>query len=470
MSKLKVLIVDDDTSILLVLKTILTRLEFEVKTADSSDKGLNLLRHESFDLMLSDIVMQPFDGITLLRQARTINPNTQIIMMTGYATIETATEALKLGAFDYVCKPFKIEELNSTIQRAVSYIHKLSGVKDETPQKENKLTLIKKYFKDIVGDCPIMKERYDQLPSLLASTDPILITGASGTGKSLIAKILHQQGKRAEAPFATLNCAIIPESHLETLLFGYVTQPTDEHGNVIKGLPIVKKGILETNAGGTVCIEEISAMPKMIQDKLVKVIIDGKIQRIGSDKDLPFDVHIIADTSHPLEAKVKKGQFLSTLYSLINYKHITLPALKDREKDWQLLLQYFLIQYNNEAHTNVSCDSKVTAVIAKYSWPGNVRELKSLVFRAASQCRDNKIHLSDLPVPVRMCYMRDKSSAFSYSDEIDLRWWSLKTFIKNKEIEYVNQVLNATKGDKAKAAQLMGISVADFYKKYGNIN
>ncbi len=463
---LRVLVVDDDTSILTVLKTLLERQGFEVETAGSSDKAYNILRRDEFDLMLSDIVMQPFDGISLLRQARTINPDTQIIMMTGFASIETATKALKLGAFDYICKPFKIDELHETIKRAVDYIYKLRGGEEGTPRR--KVSLVKKHYREIVGNSDAMKAVYAAVDRLSPTTDPVLIEGESGTGKNLVAKALHSSGPRAAGPFCTFNCVTFPEALTDAFLFGYVEMPSDEDGNPTKGLPVVKKGVVETARGGTLLLEEIGALPMGYQEELLQVLNDKVIYRTGSSKAIPVDVRVIADSTGPLRNKVETGEFLADLYKVFDGNRIMMPTLRDRKEDIPSLVNEFVMQYNRESRSKLNWNDRVTSAIEKYTWPGNVRELRNAIYRSGKQCRKDTVQLTDIPVPVRMCYMRDKSSLFGYSDELDLRWRSLKKYIKNKEKDYVEQVLKATKGDKQKAAKMMGMDLDTFYRKYGN--
>ena len=460
----KVLIVDDDVNILKILRTLLEREGLEVVTASSSEKGLNFLRHKKFDLLLSDIVMQPYDGITLLRQARELNPENQVIMMTGFATIETATEALKLGAFDYICKPFKLEELLSTVRRAITYVLKLSGEGEQ--QEKKKVVLIKQHFGQLVGESPQMKAVYEQIRQLAKTDSTVLITGGSGTGKSLVARSLHEEGDRSASPFLTLSCASWPERFLDATLFGFVQMPTDDEGNVIAGLPVIKRGLFELAKGGTLFFEQINSLPMELQRKLVAVFREKKFCRTGSTKNIPLDIRIVADTLKPLDEKVAKNEFLKELYGYLSPHTISLPSLRERKEDLKLLVKHFIIQFNREESEKVSIDPKVRQAMEQYSWPGSVHELKSAIFRSARTCKRQRIQLDDIPVPIRMCYMKEKTSIFGYTDEFDLRWRSLKTFLKSKEREYVDEILRITKGDKEKAAKLLGVSLATFYSKY----
>ncbi len=468
--KPKVLIIDDDISILTVLKTLLGRDGFEVTTVEASDKGLNLFRNEEFDMILCDIVMKPFDGITLLQQARRIDPDVPIIMMTGFAKIETANKAMKLGAFDYICKPFKIDELQSTVKRAMKYLRKLSGEEKDSDDQDKKVFLVKKHFNNIVGDGPQMRQVYEMMKNLAITNDPVLVYGDCGTGKSLVAKSLHEFSQRASNPFINFNCAIYPDMLVDGALFGIVEQPSDDDGNIIKGLPVITKGIIEKTNGGTLFLEEIGALPLEIQHKLLAALREGKICRSGSDMEIHIDVRVIADTTQKLENKVNQQGFLSDLMAMFTENVICVPPLKERMDDIPQLIHYFLIQSNKQENTQKTIQRNAQNAMRKYTWPGNIRELITTVYRSAKTSQNGKIQIGDLPVPIRMCYMKGKDSIFGYSDEVDLRWWSLKKFIKTKEKEYVDQVLKVTKGDKEKAAKMLGISLQVFEKKYGDEN
>ncbi len=466
-ANIKVLIVDDDASILGVLETIMQRSGYEVQSAASSDMGLKLLKSEKFDLLISDIVIQPFDGLKLLQEARKHSPDTQVILMTGFASIETATKAMKLGAFDYICKPFKVEDLKAVIKRALDYASKKPGTAGD---QQSKVTLVKRHFGVMIGNSVAFKAICKEIEVFARNDDPVLIHGASGTGKSLVADALQISGLRASRPFVSFHCAIYPEHLIDDALFGYVEMPTDAEGNVIKGLPVVHKGIIETTNGGTLFLEEVGALSLEFQEKILALLRNREIQRIGSDRAIHIDIRIIADSAEPLDNKVQKNEFLSELYELLKVQRIEVPPLRDRSGDVKLMIDYFLRQYNKQNAAKITIDPKVMRAMEHYSWPGNVRELRNAVFRSAQLAKKEKIQLTCIPVPIRMCFMRDDTSIFGYSDEFDLRWWSLKNFLKAKERAYVDQVLKMTKGDFKHAAEILGMDLAVFHRKYGGAN
>ena len=273
---------------------------------------------------------------------------------------------------------------------------------------------------------------------------------------------------RSSNPFLTLNCALLPERFLDATLFGYVQMPTDDAGNVVDGLPVIKRGLFELTKSGTLFFEQIDSLPIELQQKLATVLREKRFCRTGSTKNIPLDIRIVADTLKPLDEKIKKNEFLKELYEYFRPRTTTLPDLKKREGDLKLLIKYFIIQYNREHSARVSIDSRAKEAMEQYSWPGNVHELRSAVYRSAKTCKGERIRLDGLPVPVRMCYMKEKTSIFGYTDEFDLRWRSLKKFLKSKEKEYVQEILRITKGDKEKAAKLLGVSLATFYSKYSD--
>ena len=464
--KYSVLVVDDDVSILRVLKTLLSREGFEVVTADGSQEGLDKLKEDRYDLLLSDIVMQPFDGIALLKQAREINPDSQVIMMTGFATIETATEALKLGAFDYICKPFKIDELLATVQRSVTYIQKLSGT--DNGNKKKRLRLVKQHFDEIVGESSAIQQIYKKIEKLSEQSGPILILGEPGTGKSLAAKAIHNMSAGKDHPFISINCSVYPDDTLDSLLFGLVELPKHNENRTGRSLPVVKKGFFEIAKGGTLFFQHIDSLPIGIQKKIVRILGANSIQRLGSKREVAIDTRIIMDTVVNLGSKVERGEFDQGLFNYVVERSITMPTLAKRQDDFSLLIKHFEIQLNKELKITISIDPKAEKAMRKYSWPGNVRELKNTIYRSSMLCKRNTITINDLPVPIRMCLLRERRSIFGYTDEFDLRWQSLRKFLRSKEKEYVDEVVRLAKGDKEKAARLMDMSLSDFYKKYGD--
>jgi DNA-binding NtrC family response regulator len=452
--KARILVVDDEISIVEVLKALLTREGYAVTTASDGDEALEILREEKFDLLVSDIRMQRMDGITLLRMARELQEHLAVVMVTAYATVETAVAAMKNGAFDYVTKPFKIDELILTVQRALSYEQALQ--ENET-LKENLRT--KYHFDNLVGDSEPMLKVYAMIEKVARTDSTILLLGESGTGKELVARALHNYSRRKERPFVGVNCAALPETLLESELFGYVK-------GAFTGANKFKKGLFESAAGGTLLLDEVGSIPLGMQSKLLRVLEEREIRPVGATKSVPIDVRIVAATNELLEERISKGEFREDLYYRLSVIPIKMPPLRERSTDIPLLVRHFLREIRERENHNIGIDPIVLRVMESHKWPGNVRELENVVSRAATLCEGDKINLTDLPENIQKIAEEQDFSAESDGAE-KLRGTSLKGFLKAKEQDYITYVLEQCDGDKEKAAQTLGISLATFYRKLG---
>lgn len=453
-NKAKILVVDDEISIVEVLKALLSREGYEVDTSSDGEEALDLLREDKFDLMISDIRMQPMDGITLLREARALQAHLAIIMITAYATVETAVDAMKNGAFDYVCKPFKIDELLLTVQRALSYEHALQ--ENETLKESLRA---KYHFENLVGDHDNMRNVYALIEKVARTDSTILIRGESGTGKELVARALHNYSRRNEKPFVAINCAALPETLLESELFGYVK-------GAFTGANKFKKGLFEAAEGGTLLLDEIGSLPVDMQTKLLRVLEEREFRPVGGTKTVSVDVRIVAATNEPLEERIKTSQFREDLYYRLSVIPIELPPLRDRISDVPLLVNHFLKELNEAEGRTITIDSVAVKALQLYAWPGNVRELENVVRRAGTLCDGNRITLQDLP-PKIIELARQNDLRDDEEDVAKLRGVSLKSFLRAKEREYIQLVLDQCGGDKEQAASALGISLATFYRKNG---
>ncbi len=452
--KARILVVDDELSIVEVLKALLRREGYMVKTAADGTEALNQLRQEKFDLMISDIRMRPMDGIALLQQARQVQGHMAVIMMTAYATVETAVEAMKNGAFDYICKPFKIDELLLTVQRALSYEHALA---ENEALKETFRTT--KYHYNMVGDSDRMQKVYDVIEKIARTESTVLVLGESGTGKELVAKALHNSSRRNSMPFVAINCAALPETLLESELFGYMK-------GAFTGAGKDKKGLFESAQGGTLLLDEIGSVPLTMQSKLLRVLQEREIMPIGSTKSIPVDVRIVAATNERLEAKIKAGQFREDLYYRLSVIPIELPPLRDRLSDVPLLVNHFISAFNEKEKKDVTVDKLALRAMKSYAWPGNVREVENVIMRAGALCEGNIITLNDMPADIQTAG-HDNDTKAPDEGASQYRGSSLKSFLRAKERDYINFVLNQCSGNKEKAAETLGISLATFYRKYG---
>jgi len=454
--KARILVVDDELSIVEVLKALLKREGYTVRTASDGEEALALLSKEDFDLMISDIRMKPMDGIELLRKARELHPHIAVIMMTAYAAVETAVEAMKHGAFDYICKPFKIDQLLVTVERALSY---------ESTLAENealKQTLRTKYhYKNLVGDSEKMQKVYELIEKVARTESTVLLVGESGTGKELVAKAIHYASRRAEKPFIAVNCASLPETLLESELFGYVK-------GAFTGATRFKKGLFESADGGTLLLDEIAAIPVSVQLALLRVLQEREIRPVGGTETIPVDVRIVAATNERLEDKVKAGQFREDLYYRLSVIPIELPPLRERLSDIPLLVNHFLRLYKEREGEEKSIERAALTALQKYDWPGNVRELENAIYRAAALCEGDTIRFEDLPDRIREA--SGGTPPDSGKNEFEqFRGASLKAFLREKERQYIKYVLDQCGGNKEKAAKALGISLATFYRKYSDI-
>ena len=445
----RILVVDDELSIVEVLKTVLKRNGYDVRATDNGASALEILKSEKFELMISDIRMKPMDGLELLTKAREQCPGLSVIMMTAYATIETAVETMKAGAYDYICKPFKIDELLLTVERAVKYHNVL---------KENhqlKQTLKTKYhFENLIGDSPKMQDVYNIIKKVARTDTTLLIRGESGTGKELVSKAVHYASPRSQRPIVAVNCAALPETLLESELFGY-------NKGAFTGAVKDKEGLFESANGGTIFLDEIGSIPVSMQMKLLRVLQEKTVRKVGGNKDIAVDVRIISATNEDLEAKIADGSFREDLYYRLSVIPVDLPPLRNRKEDIPLLAMHFIKDFNKNENRDAEILPDAMKALLAYDWPGNVRELENVIRRAATLCDNDLVNLQDLPLKIKEVTPVDHSSA-----TVDYRGHSLKSYLREKEKEYIQKVLEVAGGEKEKAADMLGISLATFYRKF----
>jgi len=451
--KAKILVVDDEISIIEVLKALLKREGYSVKTASSAEEAMAALGKERFDLMISDIRMRPVDGLELLRLAREVQAHLAVIMMTAYAAVETAVDAMKRGAFDYICKPFKVDELLLTVERALSYEHVL--FENETLKEARR----KFHFENLVGDSDPMQRVYSVIEKVARSESTVLILGESGTGKELVAKALHGNSHRSEKPFVAINCAALPATLLESELFGYVK-------GAFTGANKFKKGLFESAHGGTLFLDEVGSIPISMQLTLLRVLQEHEIRPVGATENVSVDARIIAATNENLEDLIKSGQFREDLYYRLSVIPVELPPLRERLSDIPLLVNHFLAQIREQEGRTVSINAAALQVLHHCTWPGNVRELENVISRAAALCDDSTIEVDDLPEKLQTA--APLAATGPGGEFADLGSVSLKAFLRSRERDYIQHVLDKCNGSKEEAAKELGISLATFYRKYGD--
>jgi DNA-binding NtrC family response regulator len=373
-------------------------------------------------------------------------------MLTAYATVSTAVEAMKEGAFDYIPKPFKIDELLETVKRALEYQHSLSEQISGSPQTESK-----KYFGNIVAESDVMVNVCEMIKRVAPTKTTILVTGESGTGKELVAEALHSYSARSEEPFIPVNCAALPETLIESELFGHVK-------GSFTGANANKEGLFEAAKGGTIFLDEINSIPHSLQSKLLRAIQNKKIRKVGGTEEFEVDVRIIAATNQNLETMVKEGSFREDLFYRLSVISIELPPLKQRPEDVLALAQHFISQEMDGGEFPVM-DNAVLAILQNYTWPGNVRELQNVIQHCLTFLQDGKITKETLPSKLIVSFEENPAAqGAALAGEFE-KGKSLKAFLRAKEKEYLKNVINSMGGDKVKAAKELDISLATLYRK-----
>lgn len=443
MSQKRILIIDDEESFRHMLSIILSKEGYEVDTASNGEEALQKVSSLSYDHVLCDIRMPNMDGMEFLKEVRNLGIETTIIMMSAYGTIDIAIEAMKLGAYDYISKPFKPDEIILTLKKAEER---------EELRKENRFLrkeIQKEYGLDnIVSKNEKMLKIFDTIKKVAPYKSTILIIGESGTGKELVARALHFNSSRAGNPFIAVNCGAIPENLLESELFGHAKGAFTD---AIR----MKKGLFEEADGGTLFLDEIGELPPQLQVKLLRVLQEGEIRRIGESKPIKVDVRIIAATVKDLAKEVIEGRFRDDLYYRLNVLPIHIPPLRERKEDIPLLVNHFIKKYSKSMNKNIAgIDSKALNALINYKWYGNVRELENTVERAIVLADGEHIVLTHLPLEIQEYKEELDISPINIQDE-DL---SIKKATKLLETNLIKKALKKTGGNHTYAARLLEIS------------
>src|SRR5499427_3358775 len=368
-TKPKVLVVDDDRSICKLLGSILEMESYPFRVANSGEQARRAMGEEKFDILVSDIYLGDDSGLQLLEQMKTINSDAEVVIMTAHGSMETAAHAVHNGAFDYISKPFVIDDMLGILRRIEE---KFRLVEDSTVGAELAETLPNT---EMIGATPKMVEIYKKIAKIARTEFPVLIVGDSGSGKELIARAVHAHSERSKAPFIVVNCGALPETLLESELFGH------ERG-AFTGATGSRKGLLESASGGTVFLDEISETSLSFQVKLLRVIQEREIRRVGSNETVEVDIRLVAATNRDLREMVRTSRFREDLFHRLNVFTIALPALRERVQDIPLLASYFLKMFTEKHGKTVRLAADAVAAMKRYSWPGNVRELRNLLERA----------------------------------------------------------------------------------------
>lgn len=447
MKRATILVVDDELSMREFLEIMLDKEGYEVLTASSGEEALQLIGEASYDLMLCDMKMPRISGLEVLKKSQELYPHVPVIIITAYSTSESAMEALKIGAYDYIQKPFQVDEIKLIIQNA---LEKKQLLTENIQLKED---LYKKYRLDnIIGGSEAMLKVFELIHKVAPSKANVLISGESGTGKELVARAIHFNGPRRNKPFVTVNCGAIPENLLESELFGHKK-------GAFTGAIANKRGLFEMAHGGTIFLDEIGELNKNLQVKILRVIQDKTFTPVGGTEEIEVDVRVISATNRELEEEVKAGNFREDLYWRLNVIQIKLPPLRERVEDIPRLAMYFLEKYAKEQNKNITKFSAgAMALLENYDYPGNVRELENIVERAVALESGSVISPQSLPARLQAVTAPCQSPQISLPpDGIDLE----KT-IDEIEKTLLLQALERSGGVKTKAAELLKLSFRSF--------
>ncbi|MGZ3591796.1 MAG: sigma-54-dependent transcriptional regulator, partial [Thermodesulfobacteriota bacterium] len=436
------LIVDDDRVTIELLNEVLSQEGYEVSTALSGEEAIAQGIDNVFDIVITDVRMGAKDGMEVLRFFKRNAPETTVIMITAFGSIETAIEAIREGAFDYISKPFKLDEIKFTLRRALEQRRLIQE------NKYYRQELLDKYqFKNVIGRTPQMFQVYKTIAKVADTRSTVLLSGERGTGKELIARSIHYNSQRNNRPFIPVDCASLVETLVESELFGHVR-------GAFTGASSAKRGLFEEADGGTLFLDEVGNLSLLMQSKLLRFLQEHEIKRVGGTESIKVDVRVIAATNQPLEPLVKNGRFREDLFDRLNVVTIILPPLRERKEDIPLLANHFLRKFSEENHKNISHISpEALEIITQYSWPGNVRELEHVVERSVILSIHPIILPEDLP---KKMFEEMKGPEAQISDE--------PLSLRELEKRYVMKVLERTGGNKKKASEILGIDRATLYR------
>jgi len=443
-SHIQILVVDDDADMREWVKEELESERFKVETVPGGRAGVERVKQGGVDVVVSDVKMPDLDGLDLLREIREVDPSPFVIVVTGFGSIDTAIRAVKLGAYDYITKPFKIDQLLLSIDKALAERRLRSEVnrlREEVSRRDR--------LDNIIGPSPPMQEIFALIRRLSSSNANILITGESGTGKELVARALHAQSPRKFQPFIAVNCAAIPENLLESEIFGYArgahsTANADRHGLFV-----------EAN-GGTLFLDEVAELPLSLQPKLLRVLQDGEVRPLGTNRAVRVDVRVITATNRDVDRRLREGQFREDLYYRLNVIQIQLPPLRGRQEDILPLAEHFLARSAERSHKVVrGWRENAKQLLLAHHWPGNVRELENVVERAVALAEGDLIGADDLPHAMQERKSQDRlATAVAQGFTLD-----------QLEREYIERVLEIEGGNKTRAAHRLGLDRKTLYRK-----
>jgi len=449
MATAHILVADDELAPRSILENLLTREGYEVVAVEDGEQALAQLNEHHFDLLITDLQMPKVDGLELLREVQRAGGSTLCMVLTGHATVESAIEAMRTGAFDYLTKPFKGDGLRLQVQRALEY-----GKLQRENRNLRRQVRDKYKFANLVGDSPQMQRIYRVIGKVADSDATVLIEGESGTGKELLARAIHFNSGRAHRPLVPINCGAIPKDLLESELFGHVK-------GAFTGATTSRPGRFELADGGTLFLDEIGEMSPDLQVKILRVLQEQEFERVGGTKTQKVDVRVVAATNKELEQEVEAGRFREDLYYRLNVIPITVPPLRDRTGDIPLLIHHFLALQNERRATDDSLSDEAVAILCGYPYPGNVRELENLVERLVVLADGPVIGVDDLPQKIRATPPRAGGIPLT----IPADGLVLKEVLEELEHHIIDQALERSEGVKSKAAKLLGLNRTTLVEK-----
>ena len=436
-----ILIVDDEKNYLVVLEALLGPEGYEILTSGSAQDAIDLIRESDLDLIITDMKMPGTSGMELLEESKKIKPDLPVIMMTAYGTIEMAVEAMKKRAYDYITKPFQNEELKLTVKKA---LENYQLVKENRRLSE---ALSDRYkYRNIIGKSKAMQEIYEMIGKVAQSKASVFISGASGTGKELIAKAIHYDSPRKDRPFISVNCGALTETLLESELFGH------EKG-AFTGAVNMKKGRFELADGGTLFLDEVGDMPPPLQVKLLRVLQEMEFERVGGTKTIKVDVRVLSASNRNIKEDVAEGNFREDLFYRLNVINIEVPSLRERTEDIRLLVDHFVEKYRqDEGGERIELSPEAWKILYGYSWPGNVRELENIIERAVVLSADRVVGPEDLPAELS-----------ERREEVDVERFipldaPLQKTLEQIEEKLIRRALDQCDNVQSQAAEILGIS------------
>src|SRR6267378_3979300 len=448
--KIKILVVDDEQSIRKLCMTIGGSLGFLCQEAESAESAATRLETDPPDLVLTDLKLPNLTGVELLKRIKALLPRTEVAIMTGHGSIESAVDAMKLGAYDYIEKPFRVEKMRLLLQRMadkVRLVNENAFLRERVNTEEN--------LDGIIGSSAGMQDVLRMISRLKDTRTPVLISGESGTGKELVARAIHFRGALAQMPFVAVDCGALVPTLMESEMFGY------EKG-AFTGATKTKAGLFQAANGGTIFLDEIGELPLEMQAKLLRVLQEKEVRPVGSNANVSVDVRVIAATNRDLEAAYRAGTFRKDLYFRLNVVTVHLPALRERRSDIPVLVHHFLDRYAKGSHIQVTAAAMKS--LLHYDWPGNVRELENCVARAVTLGDGKTIDVADLPPAIRS---EQGDSGIATSQDTSAM---STTALAEMERMTILRVFEQANGDKALAGKMLGISRATLYRKLKRYN